>query len=78
MLSLESHKLDVAGYDALDEERDLAVRLVCPECKDPHPNVEVEFSAGDVVCRDCGLVLMGRIVDTRPQCMSKGDMADRR
>ncbi|KAG9057393.1 transcription initiation factor IIB [Serendipita sp. 407] len=47
--------------------QDLSVRLICPECKDPMPNIEEEFSSGDLVCRGCGLVLGDRIVDTRSE-----------
>ena len=47
---------------------DLAVRLICPQCRDPEPNIEEEFSSGDLVCRGCGLVLGDRIVDTRSEC----------
>jgi len=50
-------------------EVDLAVRLVCPDCRDETPNIEEEFSSGDLVCRGCGLVLGDRIVDTRSECM---------
>ena len=50
-------------------EIDLAVRLVCPDCRDETPNIEEEFSSGDLVCRGCGLVLGDRIVDTRSECM---------
>lgn len=46
---------------------DLAVRLICPECRDPTPSIEEEFSSGDLVCRSCGLVLGDRIVDTRSE-----------
>jgi len=46
---------------------DLAVRLICPECRDPVPNLVEEFGAGDVVCGTCGLVLGDRIVDTRSE-----------
>jgi len=49
-------------------EVDLAVRLVCPDCRDETPNIEEEFSSGDLVCRGCGLVLGDRIVDTRSEC----------
>lgn len=47
--------------------QDLSVRLICPECRDPYPNIEEEFSSGDLVCRGCGLVLGDRIVDTRSE-----------
>lgn len=46
---------------------DLAVRLICPECRDPNPNLVEEFGSGDVVCGTCGLVLGDRIVDTRSE-----------
>ncbi|KAL6309848.1 cyclin-like protein [Sparassis latifolia] len=46
---------------------DLAVRLICPECKDPNPNIVEEFSSGDLVCGTCGLVLGDRVVDTRSE-----------
>lgn len=31
------------------------------------PNISEEFSSGDLVCADCGLVLGDRIVDTRSE-----------
>ncbi|KAF8655343.1 hypothetical protein AX16_003116 [Volvariella volvacea WC 439] len=46
---------------------DLAVRLICPECRDPNPNIVEEFGSGDLVCGGCGLVLGDRIVDTRSE-----------
>jgi len=46
---------------------DLAVRLVCPECRDPNPNIVEEFGSGDLVCGNCGLVLGDRIIDTRSE-----------
>ena len=46
---------------------DLSVKLICPECRDPHPNIREEFGAGDLVCGNCGLVLGDRIVDTRSE-----------
>lgn len=46
---------------------DLAVRLVCPDCQDPVPNIREEFGSGDLVCGNCGLVLGDRIVDTRSE-----------
>jgi hypothetical protein len=47
---------------------DLAVRLICPDCRDPNPNIVEEFSSGDLVCGTCGLVLGDRVVDTRSEC----------
>jgi len=46
---------------------DLAVRLICPDCRDPNPKLSEEFSSGDLVCQSCGLVLGDRIVDTRSE-----------
>ncbi|VDB84983.1 unnamed protein product [Peniophora sp. CBMAI 1063] len=46
---------------------DLAVRLICPDCRNPCPNIAEEFASGDLVCGDCGLVLGDRIVDTRSE-----------
>ncbi|KAF9319588.1 transcription initiation factor IIB [Podila horticola] len=46
---------------------DLNVQLMCPDCKLVPPNISEEFSSGDLVCADCGLVLGDRIVDTRSE-----------
>ncbi|EJD53975.1 cyclin-like protein [Auricularia subglabra TFB-10046 SS5] len=46
---------------------DLAVRLICPDCRDPVPKIVEEFGSGDLVCATCGLVLGDRIVDTRSE-----------
>ena len=46
---------------------DLAIRLICPDCRDPNPKLSEEFSSGDLVCQSCGLVLGDRIVDTRSE-----------
>ena len=46
---------------------DLAVRLICPECRDPNPFIVEEFGSGDLVCGTCGLVLGDRVVDTRSE-----------
>jgi len=46
---------------------DLNVRLICPDCQDPVPNIREEFGSGDLVCGNCGLVLGDRIVDTRSE-----------
>ena len=58
---------------------DLAVRLICPECRDPNPNIVEQFSSGDLVCGTCGLVLGDRVVDTRSEwrvsALPYGDLA---
>ena len=46
---------------------DLAVRLICPDCRDMNPHIVEEFSSGDLVCGSCGLVLGDRVVDTRSE-----------
>ncbi|KAF9535121.1 cyclin-like protein [Crepidotus variabilis] len=46
---------------------DLAVRLICPDCRDPNPHIVEEFGSGDLVCGNCGLVLGDRVVDTRSE-----------
>ncbi|VDB84985.1 unnamed protein product [Peniophora sp. CBMAI 1063] len=46
---------------------DLAVRLICPDCRNPRPDLVEEFSSGDIVCGSCGLVLADRVVDTRSE-----------
>lgn len=46
---------------------DLAVRLMCPDCRNPEPNIVENYSAGDLICGDCGLVLGDRIIDTRSE-----------
>lgn len=46
---------------------DLAVHLICRQCKDPVPNIVEQFGSGDLVCGDCGLILGDRIVDTRSE-----------
>jgi len=46
---------------------DLNIRLICPDCKNPVPNIIEEFANGDLVCGDCGLVLGDRIIDTRSE-----------
>src|SRR5437763_15289645 len=52
---------------------DLNIRLVCPDCKNPVPNIVEEFANGDIVCGDCGLVLGDRIIDTRPEWRTFSD-----
>ncbi|KAJ3312708.1 transcription initiation factor IIB [Blyttiomyces sp. JEL0837] len=46
---------------------DLNFKLICKHCKNPHPNIIEEFSQGDMICGDCGLVLGTRIIDTRSE-----------
>ncbi|RKP00792.1 hypothetical protein CXG81DRAFT_12823 [Caulochytrium protostelioides] len=46
---------------------DLNYRIMCPDCKDEIPNIIEDFSAGDLVCGSCGMVLGNRIIDTRSE-----------
>ncbi|KAJ1985986.1 transcription initiation factor IIB [Dimargaris cristalligena] len=46
---------------------DLNVKLNCHQCRNPVPNIVEEFSSGDMVCGDCGLILGDRIIDTRSE-----------
>lgn len=72
---LQAFPLQAQAQQAMPAQKqafapDLAVRLICPECKDPNPKIVEEFGSGDLVCGDCGLVLGDRIVDTRSECES--------
>jgi len=44
--------------------------LTCPDCREYPPNLKEEYSAGDIVCDSCGLVLGDRIIDTRSEWRS--------
>lgn len=57
-----------SGSVAASGSRDLAVRLICPDCQDSNPNIVESFASGDLVCGNCGMVLGDRIVDTRSEC----------
>lgn len=48
-------------------EENLNLHMQCPDCQVTPANLVEEFSSGDMVCGDCGLVLGGRIVDTRSE-----------
>lgn len=32
----------------------LTLSLICPDCRDPSPKIVENFSAGDLLCGDCG------------------------
>ncbi|CCT62340.1 probable transcription initiation factor IIB [Fusarium fujikuroi IMI 58289] len=55
------------GSDAPAFEEDLSNILVCPECNISPPHLVEEFSSGDTVCEDCGMVVGSRIIDTRSE-----------
>ena len=46
---------------------DLNLRLICRDCKEDPPRIIEDFSAGDLICETCGLVLGNRVVDTRSE-----------
>ncbi|RBR08180.1 uncharacterized protein FIESC28_10372 [Fusarium coffeatum] len=48
-------------------QEDLSNILVCPECRIDPPHLVEEFSNGDTVCGDCGMVVGSRIIDTRSE-----------
>ncbi|PIA17226.1 transcription initiation factor IIB [Coemansia reversa NRRL 1564] len=50
-----------------------SVKLICRNCRNPVPNIVEDFSAGDYVCGDCGLVLGDRIIDTRSEWRTFAD-----
>ena len=41
--------------------QNLNVHLICPQCRETPPNLVEEFSAGDIICASCGLVLQSRV-----------------
>ncbi|KAI9808956.1 MAG: transcription initiation factor IIB [Pycnora praestabilis] len=47
--------------------QNLSHYLPCHECKEYPPNIVEEFASGDTVCGSCGLVLEGRLIDTRSE-----------
>jgi transcription initiation factor TFIIB len=53
--------------EAPEYQDDLNATLMCNDCKEVPPNLIEEFSSGDMVCASCGLVLGGRIIDTRSE-----------
>ncbi|CAG8957560.1 hypothetical protein HYFRA_00010426 [Hymenoscyphus fraxineus] len=52
---------------AAEWSENLNTTFLCTDCKEYPPNIVEEFSSGDLVCGSCGLVLSGRIVDSRSE-----------
>ncbi|KAI8612154.1 cyclin-like protein [Chytriomyces sp. MP71] len=52
---------------------DLNIKIMCNFCKNPVPNIIENFRDGDLICGDCGLVLSGRVVDTRSEWRTFSD-----
>ncbi|BGP00446.1 transcription initiation factor IIB [Rhodotorula toruloides] len=66
-------KVDPSAPTKAEEFRqDLNVRLTCPDCGDAGQVIE-EFSSGDLVCGNCGLVLGDKVVDTRSEWRTFAD-----
>ncbi|GAA5832663.1 hypothetical protein JCM3766R1_004286 [Sporobolomyces carnicolor] len=62
----------LAAQKAAEFHQDLNVRLTCPDCRDDTELLE-EYSSGDLVCGNCGLVLGDKVVDTRSEWRSFAD-----
>ncbi|KAK3319081.1 cyclin-like protein [Apodospora peruviana] len=50
-----------------DFQEDLNNILMCPDCKEYPPSLIEEFSSGDIVCTECGVVVGARAIDTRSE-----------
>ncbi|KGG52571.1 hypothetical protein DI09_15p380 [Mitosporidium daphniae] len=50
--------------------QDLTIKFSCSECRSANPNLIEDYASGDVVCRDCGVVVHDRIIDTRSEWRS--------
>jgi len=56
--------------------RELRVEEMCPDCKNPNGEFMEDFANGDMICRDCGLVVGDRIVDVRSEWRNFADSGD--
>jgi len=54
-----------AAADPGPFKEDLSNQLLCPDCKTFPPDLVEEYSSGDMVCNECGIVVGSRIIDTR-------------
>eukprot|EP01087_Luapelamoeba_hula_P024363 TRINITY_DN9247_c0_g1_i1.p1 TRINITY_DN9247_c0_g1~~TRINITY_DN9247_c0_g1_i1.p1 ORF type:complete len:364 (+),score=76.36 TRINITY_DN9247_c0_g1_i1:116-1207(+) len=50
------------GYTQTPPPSDIYGALICPDCKTSPGDFEEDFTQGDLICRECGLVI-GRVVD---------------
>ncbi|KAI9479672.1 transcription initiation factor IIB [Coemansia sp. RSA 989] len=50
-----------------------SVQLICRNCRSDVPHIIEDFSSGDMVCGDCGLVLGDRIIDVRSEWRTFAD-----
>ena len=42
---------------------DLNLKLICRDCRDPIPNIVEDFSAGDLICGNCGYNALFNLVN---------------
>lgn len=49
---------------------DVAVKVVCPYCREDPPNLIDEYSSGDTICGSCGLVMADHMIDQRAEWRS--------
>lgn len=56
-----------AAADPGPFKEDLSNQLLCPDCKTFPPDLVEEYSSGDMVCNECGIVVGSRIIDTRSE-----------
>ncbi|SPN97585.1 probable transcription initiation factor IIB [Cephalotrichum gorgonifer] len=68
--SLGNTTRNTNGEGSTEFNEDLNNILMCPDCREYPPNLKEEYSAGDIVCDSCGLVLDNRIVDVRSEWRS--------
>ncbi|KAJ3319234.1 transcription initiation factor IIB [Blyttiomyces sp. JEL0837] len=59
--------------DPQSEARNLNIRIVCKHCRNPRPNIIDDYTSGDMICGDCGLVLGDHLIDTRPEWRTFAD-----
>ncbi|GAM27124.1 hypothetical protein SAMD00019534_102990 [Acytostelium subglobosum LB1] len=43
--------------------KELFNNVTCPVCKNPDPDIVEDYARGDLICRECGVVIGDRIVD---------------
>lgn len=46
---------------------EISLKITCPTCRIHPPDLEENFSAGDLVCRRCGTIVGDRIIDERSE-----------
>lgn len=51
----------------LSTKVDYNYKVMCRDCQNPVPNLFEDYASGDIVCRDCGSVLLDRVIDMRSE-----------